>query len=61
MHFGVRDRRRTPCGYLIADRTDARIFRDEVTKPGAVRFIVQRRDGGISCDTNGFVAQGLSE
>ncbi|MDR9395816.1 MAG: phage major capsid protein [Roseovarius sp.] len=39
-------------GYLIADRTDARIIRDEVTKPGAVRYIVQRRIGGKLADTN---------
>ena len=39
-------------GYLIADRTEVRIIRDEVTKPGAVRYIVQKRVGGILCDTN---------
>lgn len=39
-------------GYLIADRTDVRIIRDEVTKPGAVRYIVQKRVGGALTDTN---------
>lgn len=38
-------------GYLIADRTDVRIIRDEVTKPGAVRYIVQKRVGGKLTDT----------
>lgn len=39
-------------GYLIADRTNLRIIRDEVTKPGAVRYIVQKRVGGKLTDTN---------
>lgn len=38
-------------GYLIADRADVRIIRDEVTKPGAVRYIVQKRVGGALTDT----------
>lgn len=38
-------------GYIIADRTDVRIIRDEVTKPGAVRYIVQKRVGGALTDT----------
>lgn len=38
-------------GYLIADRTNLRIIRDEVTKPGAVRYIVQKRLGGKLTDT----------
>ena len=34
-------------GYLLATRTDIRITRDAVTKPGYIRFYVRRREGGI--------------
>ncbi|MEC9433432.1 MAG: phage major capsid protein [Pseudomonadota bacterium] len=33
-------------GYLIADRVGLRITRDEVTKPGFVKFILRKRVGG---------------
>jgi HK97 family phage major capsid protein len=32
--------------YVLADRVGMRITRDNVTKPGAVRFYVRRREGG---------------
>lgn len=39
-------------GYLIADRVGMGIIRDEVTKPGYVRYIMFKRVGGILKDTN---------
>lgn len=33
--------------YMIVDRTDLRITRDDVTAPGFVKFYVRRREGGI--------------
>jgi HK97 family phage major capsid protein len=38
--------------YLIADRVGMQIIRDEVTKPGYVRYIMRRRLGGKLKDTN---------
>lgn len=39
-------------GYLVADRTDIRIVRDEVTLPGFVRYIISKRVGGNILDSN---------
>jgi HK97 family phage major capsid protein len=39
-------------GYLIADRVGMGIVRDEVTKPGYVRYIMFKRVGGKLKDTN---------
>jgi HK97 family phage major capsid protein len=39
-------------GYLIADRTGLRIIRDEVTKPGWVRYLIGKRVGGAIADSN---------
>jgi HK97 family phage major capsid protein len=39
-------------GYLIADRVGMSIIRDEVTKPGYVRYIMRRRLGGKVKDSN---------
>lgn len=39
-------------GYLIADRVGMGIVRDEVTKPGYIRYIMFKRVGGILKDTN---------
>ena len=39
-------------GYLIADRTGLRIIRDEITKPGAVRYLISKRVGGRILDSN---------
>jgi len=39
-------------GYLIADRVGMSVVRDEVTKPGYVRYIVRKRVGGKLKDTN---------
>ncbi len=39
-------------GYLIADRVGMGIVRDEVTKPGYIRFIMYKRVGGIVKDSN---------
>lgn len=39
-------------GYLIADRTGMGLIRDNVTKPGYVKYIMFRRVGGILKDTN---------
>lgn len=39
-------------GYLIADRTGMRIIRDEVTRPGFVRYLISKRLGGILLDSN---------
>jgi HK97 family phage major capsid protein len=34
-------------GYLLIDRTDVRITRDDITSIGFVKFYVRRREGGI--------------
>lgn len=39
-------------GYLIADRVGMGIVRDEVTKPGYIRFIMYKRVGGKLKDSN---------
>jgi HK97 family phage major capsid protein len=39
-------------GYLIADRVGMGLIRDNVTKPGYVRYIMFKRVGGILKDTN---------
>lgn len=39
-------------GYLIADRVGMGIVRDEVTKPGYIRYIMFKRVGGIIKDSN---------
>lgn len=39
-------------GYLIADIADVWMIRDEVTKPGYVRFPMSKRVGGKLLDTN---------
>ena len=39
-------------GYLIADRTGIRIVRDEVTRPGFVKYIISKRVGGKLLDTS---------
>jgi HK97 family phage major capsid protein len=39
-------------GYLIADRVGMSIVRDEVTKPGYVRYIIRKRVGGKVKDSN---------
>lgn len=39
-------------GYLIADRVGMGIVRDEVTKPGYIRYIMFKRVGGKLKDTN---------
>lgn len=39
-------------GYLIADRVGMSMIRDEVTKPGYVRYIMRKRVGGKLKDTN---------
>ncbi len=39
-------------GYLIADRVGMGIVRDNVTKPGYIRYIMFKRVGGILKDTN---------
>lgn len=39
-------------GYLIADRVGMGIIRDNVTKPGYIRYIMFKRVGGILKDTN---------
>lgn len=39
-------------GYLIADRVGMGLIRDNVTKPGYVRFIMFKRVGGALKDTN---------
>jgi len=39
-------------GYLIADRVGMGIIRDNVTKPGYIRYIIFKRVGGILKDTN---------
>lgn len=39
-------------GYLIADRVGMGIVRDEVTKPGYIRYIMYKRVGGKLKDTN---------
>jgi HK97 family phage major capsid protein len=39
-------------GYLIADRVGLGIIRDEVTKPGYIRYIMFKRVGGKLKDTN---------
>ncbi len=39
-------------GYLIADRVGMGIVRDEVTKPGYIRYIMYKRVGGIVKDSN---------
>jgi HK97 family phage major capsid protein len=39
-------------GYIIADRVGIRIIRDEVTKPGFVRYLIGKRVAGNLLDTN---------
>lgn len=39
-------------GYIIADRVGIRIIRDEVTKPGFVRYLIGKRVAGKLLDTN---------
>jgi HK97 family phage major capsid protein len=39
-------------GYLVADRAGLRIIRDEITKPGAVRYLISKRVGGRLLDSN---------
>ena len=39
-------------GYLIADRVGMRIIRDEVTKPGWIRYLISKRVGGAIADAN---------
>lgn len=39
-------------GYIIADRVGIRIIRDEVTKPGFVRYLTGKRVAGKLLDTN---------
>lgn len=39
-------------GYLIADRVGMAVIRDEVTKPGYLRFIIMKRVGGKVKDSN---------
>jgi len=39
-------------GYLIADRVGMGLVRDEVTKPGYIRYIMYKRVGGKLKDTN---------
>lgn len=39
-------------GYLVADRAGLRIIRDEITKPGAVRYLISKRVGGRTLDSN---------
>jgi HK97 family phage major capsid protein len=39
-------------GYLIADRVGMGIVRDEVTKPGYIRYIMFKRVGGKIKDSN---------
>lgn len=39
-------------GYLIADRIGMRIIRDEVTKPGSVKYLIGKRVGGRILDSN---------
>jgi HK97 family phage major capsid protein len=39
-------------GYLIADRAGMQLIRDEVTKPGYVRYQVFKRVGGKLKDTS---------
>lgn len=39
-------------GYIIADRVGIRIIRDEVTKPGFVRYLIGKRVGGKILDSN---------
>lgn len=39
-------------GYLIADRVGMSMIRDEVTKPGYVRYIMRKRVGGKVKDSN---------
>jgi HK97 family phage major capsid protein len=39
-------------GYLVTDRTGTRLIRDDVTRPGFVRFYFARRTGGALTDSN---------
>lgn len=39
-------------GYVIADRTGMRIIRDEITKPGSIRYLISKRVGGAIADSN---------
>jgi HK97 family phage major capsid protein len=39
-------------GYLVADRVGMQMIRDEVTKPGYVRYIMRKRVGGRVKDSN---------
>src|SRR5262249_42497261 len=43
-------------GYLLADRVDTRILRDPYTSPGAVKFYVRRRVGGITKNNDALKA-----
>lgn len=39
-------------GYLVADRLGMRIIRDDVTRPGFVKYLISRRIGGKILDSN---------
>lgn len=39
-------------GYIIADRIGIRVIRDEVTKPGFVKYLIGKRVAGRLLDTN---------
>jgi HK97 family phage major capsid protein len=39
-------------GYLVADRTGMRIIRDDITRPGFVRYLISKRVGGKILDSN---------
>lgn len=39
-------------GYVIADRVGMRIIRDEVTRPGFIRYLISKRVGGKLADSN---------
>lgn len=39
-------------GYLVADRTGMRIIRDDITRPGFVKYLIGKRVGGKILDSN---------
>ena len=39
-------------GYLLVQRTDVRVIRDEITNPGFIRWYFFRREGGIILNNN---------
>ena len=47
-------------GYIIVDRVGIRVVRDNLTKPGWVRFYVYKRVGGATLDTNAIKLQKVS-